>query len=71
MNKINPKVLIHSKWTKVRVTNKEKHFIVTKVTFDEDQKVIDCVIEAAITNNEYAIDWRDLKDSSHWRLGWQ
>jgi tryptophan-rich hypothetical protein len=71
MNKINPKVLIHSKWTKVEITNKEKHFVVTKVTFDEDQKVIDCIIEAAMTKKEYAINWRDLKDSSQWRLGWQ
>lgn len=71
MNKINPKVLMHSKWTKVEVTNKEKHFIVTKVTFDEDQKVVDCIIEAAMTKNEYTINWRDLKNSSHWLLGWQ
>jgi tryptophan-rich hypothetical protein len=49
MNKINPKALINSKWTKVDITNKEKHFIITKVEFDEEQKVIACVIEAVIT----------------------
>ena len=71
MNKINPKVLLHSKWTKVEITNKEKHFIVTKVTFDEAQKVIECVIESAMTKNEYGINWRDLKDTSKWRMGWK
>jgi tryptophan-rich hypothetical protein len=48
MNKISPKALLHSKWTKVEVTNKEKHFVITKLTTDEDQKVIQCVIEAVM-----------------------
>lgn len=71
MNKINPKALINSKWTKVDITNKEKHFIITKVEFDEEQKVIACVIEAVMTHNEYTIDWRDLKVSGQWRIGWK
>lgn len=71
MNRINPKVLIHSKWTKVDVKNKEKHFIVTLVSFDDFQKVTDCLIEAAMTKNEYKIDWRELKDSTQWKIGWQ
>ncbi|PKG83178.1 TIGR02450 family Trp-rich protein [Colwellia sp. 75C3] len=71
MNKVNPKALIHSKWTKVEVTNKEKHFIITEVKFDEDQKVVDCVIEAVMTKKDYAIDWRELKLSDTWQIGWQ
>lgn len=71
MNQINPKVLLNSKWTKVKVSNKEKHFIVTSVSFDEHQKVTECLIEAAITKNESAIEWRDLKDSSQWKVGWK
>lgn len=71
MNKVSPKALIHSKWTKVDVRNKEKHFIVTLVKFDEQQKVIECMIEAVMTNNEYPIDWRELKMSDKWRIGWQ
>jgi len=70
-NKINPKVLINSKWTKVDVSNKEKHFIITVIKFDEEQNVIECVIEAVMTKNEYAIDWRELKESTLWRTGWQ
>jgi len=71
MNKVSPKVLLHSKWTKMSVVNKEKHFIITKVTFDEDGKVILCLIEAVINHNEYSINWRDLKNSQQWKLGWQ
>ena len=71
MNKINPKSLLQSKWTKVAINNKEKHFIITEVTFDESQKVNHCVIEAVMTKNEYTIDWRELKQSQLWRIGWQ
>ncbi len=71
MNRINPKALMHSKWTKVDVRNKEKHFIITQVKFDEQQKVIECIIEAVMTKKEYAIDWRELKLSDKWRIGWQ
>jgi len=71
INKISPKSLIHSKWTKVDVTNKEKHFIITVVKFDEEQTVVSCMIEAVMTKNEYDIDWRELKDNNNWRIGWQ
>jgi tryptophan-rich hypothetical protein len=71
MNKVSPKALINSKWTKVDVVNKEKHFIITKVDFDEDKNVICCIIEAVMTHSEYTIDWRDLKVSELWRVGWQ
>lgn len=71
INKISPKSLIQSKWTKVDVSNKEKHFIITVVKFDDDQKVVSCVIEAVMTKNEYSIDWRELKDSNSWQIGWQ
>jgi tryptophan-rich hypothetical protein len=71
INKVNPKALINSKWTKVDVVNKEKHFIITKVEFDDEQKVTDCIIEAVMTHNEYALDWRELKIGGKWRMGWK
>lgn len=71
MNKLNPKALLNSKWTAVKISKKEKHFIVVDVTFDEDQQVIDCVIEAVMTNNHYSINWRDLKLTSKWIIGWK
>ncbi len=71
MNRISPKALLHSKWTKIAVKNKEKHFMITQVTFDDDQAVIECIIEAVISKNDYEINWRDLKDSTLWKIGWQ
>jgi tryptophan-rich hypothetical protein len=53
------------------VINKEKHFIVIDVEFDDEQKVSLCVIEAVINNQQYQINWRDLKDPTKWKIGWQ
>ena len=71
MNQINPKILLHSKWTKVEISNKEKHFIITKVLFDDEQRVIECIIQAVVTKREMAIDWRILKNANQWKLGWK
>ena len=71
MNKISPKSLLHSKWTKINVTNKEKHFAIIKVSYDEEQRIEECIIQAVINNNEYSINWRDLKNPQQWKLGWQ
>lgn len=71
MNKISPKALLHSKWTHLQVSNKEKHFMVNLVKFDENQNVIECIIEAVFTKNEYSIDWRELKSADKWCIGWK
>jgi tryptophan-rich hypothetical protein len=55
----------------MKIDNKEKHFVITKVSFDEEQSVVECIIEAVMSHNEYSINWRDLKDSSLWKIGWQ
>lgn len=71
MNHINPKKLLNSKWTAVSPINKEKHFLITKVKFNDEGLVIRCFIEAVMTKNTYNIDWRVLKDNSCWLIGWQ
>lgn len=71
MNKVSPKSLLHSKWTKMDVINKEKHFTIISIDFDEEQRVTECIIQAVINKNEYAISWRDLKNSDTWRIGWK
>ena len=70
VNRINPEKLYHSKWTSLQVTRNEKHFIVTKVIRDGDERIIACQLEAIINNNVYTIDWRQLKDSGSWKSGW-
>lgn len=49
MNQINPKKLLNSKWTAVKPKNKEKHFIISEIEFDEDDSVLSCSIEAVMT----------------------
>ena len=71
MNKINPKKLLNSKWTAVKPNNKEKHFIMSEVKFDEDGIVISCFIEAVMTKRVIPINWQELEDPNHWIHGWK
>jgi tryptophan-rich hypothetical protein len=71
VNKFNPKKLLHSKWTAVKPQNKEKHFLVTEVEFDEEGNVLHCLIQAVMTKNDTSIDWTELKDDSQWLQGWK
>ena len=71
MNKINPTKLLNSKWTAVKPANKEKHFIVSEIEFDEDGMVLSCCIEAVMSKRSTLINWHELKDDSHWVHGWK
>jgi len=71
MNKINPRKLLSSKWTAVTPSNKEKHFIITEVEFDEEGVVVLCVIEAVMSKRSISINWHDLKNESNWLQGWK
>ncbi|WP_339867718.1 TIGR02450 family Trp-rich protein [Pseudohongiella nitratireducens] len=71
MNQINPRKLLNSKWTAVKPVNKEKHFIITEVEFDEDGNVINCLIEAIMSKRDRSIDWRELQNEEAWRQGWK
>ncbi|QDE32486.1 MULTISPECIES: TIGR02450 family Trp-rich protein [Shewanella] len=71
MNRFHPKKLLHSKWTKIEVINKLKHFSIIKVEYDEQKNVIECIIRAEMNTQEFAVDWHDLKDSQQWKMGWQ
>ena len=70
MNPLNPKKLLNSKWTAVKPRNKEKHFLVTEVEYDEDDVIIHCLLEAVITRRSNIIDWRSLGDGDQWMTGW-
>lgn len=71
MNHINPKKLLGSKWTAVTPNNKEKHFMISEVEFDEEDFVVSCSIEAVMTKCSRNIDWHDLKNERVWIHGWQ
>jgi tryptophan-rich hypothetical protein len=71
MNKINPKKLLHSKWTAQKPQAREKHFMVTEVEFDEEGVVTLCLIEAVLTMRSMPIQWQDLKNIENWQQGWK
>lgn len=71
MNRINPEKLLHSKWTAMRPLNKEKHFIVTELLRDEQETVIQCILQAVMTRRDYQMDWKQLQNEEHWRMGWK
>ena len=71
IHRINPKKLLNSKWTAVKPSNKEKHFIITEVEFDEDGEVILCKIEAIMSKRCQSIDWIQLKNQEAWLQGWK
>ena len=71
MNRINPNKLLNSKWTAVQPVNKQRHFIVTTVIQSDDGLVTACEIEAVLTRKVSELDWRELKDSSRWIMGWK
>ena len=71
MNPVNPKKLHQSKWTAVEPRNKEKHFLVTEVCVDAAGLPVTCILEAVHSHREIELDWRELKDSGHWLVGWQ
>lgn len=71
MNQINPAKLHLSKWTAVKPLNREKHFLVSEIEFDEDGTVLVCKLESVLSNKEYSIDWVELKDQEKWLQGWK
>ena len=71
LNKIAPKKLLNSKWTAVVPLNKEKHFVIIEVEYDDDGTVISCLIEAIMSKRSTLIHWPDLKDTEQWIQGWK
>jgi tryptophan-rich hypothetical protein len=70
MNQINPAKLLLSKWTAVLPKDKEKHFLVTGINKDEAGDIVSCNLEAVLTQREYTLDWKELKDNTCWLVGW-
>jgi len=71
MNRINPKKLLNSKWTAALPVNRERHFIVSDVEYDEEGIVVSCELEAVLSKRCLPITWLDLKDSTCWIHGWK
>ncbi len=68
---LNPEKLHLSKWTAAQPVRKEKHFIVTELIRDPDERVVACLIEAVHSRRARRIDWRELQDATTWLQGWR
>ena len=71
MNSISPDKLLNSKWTAVQPVNRQRHYIVSGVIRSDDGVLSACKIEAVLTRKVTELDWRELKDSSRWMMGWK
>ncbi|WP_027925967.1 TIGR02450 family Trp-rich protein [Pseudomonas sp. URMO17WK12:I12] len=71
MNGINPNKLLLSKWTAAHPQHREKHFLVTEVFRDEEGTVLEVELQAVLTKRSERLDWRTLKNSDTWHLGWK
>lgn len=71
MNRFNPNKLLNSKWTAAHPKNKELHFIVTKLTRNNDEAIIGCELEAVINKTSYPLTLDQLKNADDWIMGWK
>jgi tryptophan-rich hypothetical protein len=72
LNPLNPKKLLLTKWTAVKPTDKQKHFLVSRVI--QPELVTDPVefveIESVFSKATQIIQWRALQNDEVWRQGW-
>mgnify|MGYP000043910233 CR=1 FL=1 len=71
MNTFNPKKLLNSKWTAVQPTDREKHFIIPEVEYDDEGHILSCSIEAVLSRKIRALKWKELEDPLVWKQGWK
>jgi len=72
-SQLNPRKLLHSKWTAVEPRNKEKHFLVTQIIDPEPpgSPVVSIQLEAVHSKRARVIPWRELMDAMRWTRGWR
>ncbi len=70
--RLNPKKLLHTKWTALAPQRREKHFLVVAVVPPEVEggaiELID--LEAVHSARIQRLPWRALTDGLVWRQGW-
>lgn len=69
---LNPKKLLNSKWTAVTPSNKEKHFIVTRLVSPEqpEMSITQIELEALHSKRVQILSWIELTDKAIWLQGW-
>ncbi|MBV2205341.1 MAG: TIGR02450 family Trp-rich protein [Pseudomonas sp.] len=70
MNRFNPAKLRLSKWTACEPRNREKHFLVIDLQYDDAGVLQQVELQAVYSLGSEWIDWRQLRDDLSWRMGW-
>lgn len=68
--RLNPRKLLLSKWTAVRPSRREKHFLVSRLILNEDGVLQSVELEAVHSHRCQQLPWRDLTDTCCWQIGW-
>lgn len=69
---VNPKKILNSNWTAVTPTDKEKHFLVTKLIYPEqpDTPITHIELVAVHSARTQLLLWRELNIKTIWLQGW-
>jgi tryptophan-rich hypothetical protein len=70
-HRLNPAKLLLSKWTAVAPVNREKHFIVTELIRDEEDRILSIELQAVLTRRVEQMPWQALQDTGRWQTGWK
>lgn len=70
MNRFAPAKLKLSKWTARHPQNRERHFLVTDLEFDDDGILLRVELQAVHSGRSQWLDWRTLRDAETWIIGW-
>ncbi len=70
-NRFNPEKLLLSKGTARQPQNREKHFLVCELLRNEEGELLQVELQAVLSRRSELIDWRQLRDSERWQIGWQ
>lgn len=71
--RLNPRKLLHSKWTAVHPERREKHFLVIECLAppDDEEATESVVLEAVHSGRTRILPWQQLQDSTIWLQGWK
>jgi tryptophan-rich hypothetical protein len=71
-NPLSPKKLLLTKWTAVKPSHREKHFVVLRVIEPEppSTRIEQVELQAVHSGRVSLLHWRELTDASLWRQGW-
>ena len=69
---VNPKKLLHSKWTAVTPMNKEKHFLIVDLMSPDtpNEPITLIALEAIHSKRIQMLPWQQLNDQNKWCQGW-